>query len=181
LDLDIKVVSGCAKAPTLYGPGIYCLCFRSSIEDETGGEHKREDEAEWKLIYIGSFLGTDLNIFSGNAAARRWWTLLASITMRGNSVSIGRRVLRQLVNHYPMDPIVGALQVSSINGIANAGGKTIHDDQGCVSSRNRTKFAIAFQHCFHGVMLPSSKRRAEKRSAFRHLWLPRHRAYPDGS
>jgi hypothetical protein len=55
-----------------------------------------------------------------------------------------------------MDPIVGALQVSSINGIANAGGKTIHDDQGCVSSRNRTKFAIAFQHCFHGIMLPSS-------------------------
>jgi REP element-mobilizing transposase RayT len=25
-----------------------------------------------------------------------------------------------------------------------------------------------------------NKRRAEKRSAFRHLWLPRHRAYPHG-
>lgn len=80
LNVAFPVSKSARHDSRLYGPGLYGLFFTP-----TNGEER--------LIYVGSFLGewkSAQNLFAGNVAKARWWTHVASMTMRGNEISIAR-------------------------------------------------------------------------------------------
>ena len=122
----------------LRGPGIYGLCFRENVH-----------ESDWRLIYIGSYCGITkpLNPFGGNVAQVRWWTHLASVTMRGCRVSISCGKINSLVSILfggnqsaaAGDPMFGQLMVPRLCLCA---------DNGCVTSVNRAVFSYKHKGLF---------------------------------
>jgi hypothetical protein len=128
-------------ANDLEGPGIYGLCFRENL-----------DNLNWKLIYIGHYLGKrtgkkpGINPFGKNVARDRWWTHIASVTMRGHRISIDPTVLSNFIaTHFPgkksfiLDLMIGPLHnQKSCLSVKN----------GCVTSEKRLAFAFKYKALF---------------------------------
>jgi hypothetical protein len=107
----------------LKGAGVYGVCYRG------------------KLIYIGKYLGTSTDPFSGDVAAKRWWTHFASLTMRGHKLSFPRTTLNKLTcAQPPLDKSIQAALRSASPDISN--------DRGCLTSVNRALFANQNWHKF---------------------------------
>jgi hypothetical protein len=101
----------------LCGPGIYGVFFGLP------GKVRR-------LVYVGSYRGRKANPFSGNVAADRWWTHAASLTMRGDRISIARRTATWAAGLRPSH----AFQ-------ALARKPALRRDRGCSAGLNRVIFA----------------------------------------
>jgi len=88
-----------------------------------------------QLIYVGKFKnGNKGTPFAGNVAKARWWTHIASMTMRGRKVSVSTTSLRELRSKeiesslvMILDPVVESHMVK---------------DRGCSSGLRRVLFAL---------------------------------------
>lgn len=106
-----------ALSEDLVGAGLYGVCYQD------------------KLVYVGKYLGTRGDLFSGNIISNRWWAHFASLTMRGHRISVPRMTLAKLLNNppTPLNPKLREL-------LANLPPE-ITKDSGCVASLNRILFA----------------------------------------
>jgi len=116
LNWRVSIRKGCDRA-NLKGPGLYGVFYRG------------------KLIYIGKFLGTRTNPFSGNIVVKRWWTHFASLTMRGHRLSFPKTTLTNL-----LEGTLTALDPGIRDALTKAA-QTLSKDRGCVTSMNRALFS----------------------------------------
>ena len=112
--------------PDLRGPGLYGLTFDD------------------RLIYIGSYLGQGRSgaHATGNVASARWWTLIASITARGDRVHLARQTLKTLEKDLGTHPMV--------RGFVEAAPE-LFKDNGCLCPLRRAEFAAKHWEIFGGA------------------------------
>jgi hypothetical protein len=103
------------------GAGVYALFYKS------------------QLAYVGSYRGKKSSPFGGNVAKDRWWTHLASLTMRGHRISM-RESMREDI---PIETLNSTFQCVLKNPP-----KALHKPVGCVTSKNRILFANRFWEDF---------------------------------
>jgi hypothetical protein len=87
-----------------------------------------------ELIYVGKFLGSAKNPAGGNILRSRWDKHLGTLTMTGAKTSIRRRTLDFLTARYAKHSLTKALMASDLGFLLR--------DRGCVSTQNRTRFAL---------------------------------------
>ena len=98
------------------GPGIYACFFQD------------------KLIYIGKFLGKRHAPYEGDITRARWDKHLATLTLRGRSLSFSKRTFDHIFS-LPQDARPTGLEASSRESLTR--------DRGALSTFNRFKFSQA--------------------------------------
>lgn len=109
--------AGYPRLEELRGAGVYGV-FVGPVE---GQRH---------LAYVGSYRGRKGDPFGGNVAEDRWWTHAASLTMRGDRISIARRTAGWAKARGAGDPF-----------FALADKPALLVDAGCSAGLNRVRFA----------------------------------------
>lgn len=103
------------QVPKLTGCGLYFILYQN------------------KLVYIGKFLGTKSNAFSGDLFTNRWSRHIATLAIRGKGISIGQSLASRFILENPGHQLSQILSKSNSDLLAK--------DRGCVVSVNRFKFA----------------------------------------
>lgn len=114
------------------------LCERKKFDQTTfSGAGLYAISFDDKLIYIGSFLGSDKSgvNFLGDVVSTRWWAHIGAITSRGHRVNIARSSLKSLmvnlgVEHLMVKGFMDALDVEKL-----------HKGDGDLSPLRRLQFA----------------------------------------
>ncbi len=109
------------------GPGIYGLFFKPSSNDQ------------WRLIYVGRFLGQKENPFGGKVIGQRWWTHISSMSLRGHRIHISKkRFAHSVFAGIPKTPLCDL----------HAAEKHLYADQGCHAGLNRVRFGAEYWGSF---------------------------------
>jgi len=151
LNLKFDLKKKYLGSPCLKGPGLYALCFRDEI-------CKSRLKSKWTLIYVGKFRGETNNPFAGNVAKTRWWTHLASITMRGHKVSVSKSTLASV-----------SLYGTHLGKSLKAECRCITKKSNCQSSLNRTIFAINYWKRFYSNCVNKNPNKILKHFKFIYL------------
>ena len=106
------------------GCGLYCVSYRG------------------QAIYLGKFLGTESNPFSGDLQRIRWERHIASLTMRGHKVSLGKRVLSKLRKE--------SRGCALASDLCQADLSTMTHYRGYHASYNRVRFAAQYWNALQG-------------------------------
>lgn len=117
--LDVRFAASRDAPPeSLRGPGLYGIFF---------GEPGHRPRV---LTYVGSYRGRRGAPYGGNVAEDRWWTHAASLTMRGDRISVARRTARWARKLDPDDPF---------RSLGSQDGMLV--DRGCCAGFRRVLFA----------------------------------------
>ena len=108
--------------PSINGCGIYFIQYQG------------------RLIYIGKFLGTKSNAFTGDIFGARWCRHISTLTIRGARVSIGKTVLERFVSEEPTHVLTSILNSFDI--------KKLEHDRGFTVPFNRLKFVAKYWETF---------------------------------
>lgn len=117
------------------GAGIYAIFFTPpQVTGDASGDER--------LIYVGKYLGKRDAPFGGNVLRDRWWAHSGTLTMRGYRLSVTKSVVSHLRANLH-DDATGTSHVL----IQAAETSILTCDNGCVSGKNRIRFAQ--QHWSH--------------------------------
>ena len=114
-------------SPALVGSGVYGLFQR------------RSEDTSADLIYIGKYQGHRDQPFAGNVAQQRWWTHIASVTARGDRMSISRRTAQYLKTQHCLGADIKSFRELAVDATQN---EVLFQDRGCVAGLNRILFAL---------------------------------------
>lgn len=109
----IKALS--VNTETAQGCGIYFILYKR------------------KLVYLGKFLGTKSDAFSGDIFSARWNRHISTLSLRGKAISIGSSLVARFKSELGSHPLAAELTI--------ANSKTLAHDRGFMVPFNRLKFA----------------------------------------